>query len=61
MVSSFCLSSTNEAGIALATQKHILELDVSQVLRPPAWLVDTDSDDDTDGFVSPTLRRHFLF
>lgn len=49
VVSAFCLSSIHETNIALATQKEIIELDVSQVLWPPSWLEDTDSEDDCGG------------
>ena len=48
MISSFCVSTSSESSIALATHKELLELDISTLLNPPSWL-DSDSDDELDG------------
>lgn len=45
VVSAFCLNSSQETSIALATHKEVLELDISSLLHPPSW-GDSDSEDE---------------
>lgn len=49
VVNAFCVTPSNDSLIAVAVHKEILEMDISSLLKPPAWTEDdAESDEDND-------------
>jgi len=52
IITSFCLNQANLNCMAVATQKEIVEMDVSGILHPPSWLED-ETEYDIEAIRSP--------
>ena len=61
MLCSLLLSQANLHCIAVATPKELVEMDITHLLNPPAWLEDdTEYDIECIGCVTDTCPSHSI-